>query len=300
MEENAVVPIIQGVNEVFMKSKLILLEGIPGSGKSTAGLNLQKFLENNHIHTRFWREGDLDHPADYEGITWMNAAGYHDLLSQYPDLAALFQTHTLIRGADYLLSYRKLQQRYPEQISQTLMDELSRNDVYDLPMEAYCRLALDRWQDFSQTAEASETVTLLECCLLQNPLTVLFARHNADSQFARQHIERITEIISGLNPLVVYLQPTNVEEALLHVQTERPKEWADFVTWYLTGQAYGKVHHLSGFDGVIQFYTMRQKLEIEMLRGLPVHHLVLEHSGNEWDRCEKELIEFLRLHIGIE
>ena len=215
----------------LMKSKLILLEGIPGSGKTTAAVNLQSFLENNHIPSRFWWEGDFDHPADFEGIAFLTETGYQDLVLRYPELGELFQEHTFVRGEDYLLKYRKIQYFHPQKIDQALMDELSRLDVYDgLSLEAYSRLALDRWQDFCEATMNSDEVTLLECCFLQNPLTVLLARHDAGPQFARQHIEKMTEIIRELNPLVIYLRPQNVSRALHHVRGERPKEWADFVT----------------------------------------------------------------------
>jgi hypothetical protein len=79
----------------------------------------------------------------------------------------------------------------------------------------------------------------------------MLARHNTDPQFARQHIERLTDVISELNPLVIYLCPRGVTAALHHVRAERAKEWVDFVTWYLTGQEYGKVHGIKGYDGVI-------------------------------------------------
>ena len=277
-----------------MNSKLILLEGIPGSGKTTAAINLQSFLENNHIPSRFWREGDFDHPADFEGVACLTKAGYQNLFSHYPELAEQYQEFTSVRGNDYLLKYRKMQHYHPQEIDQALIDELSRLDVYDgLPMEAYCRLALDRWQDFCGAAMRSDEVTLLECCFLQNPLTALLARHDADLQFARYHIQKLTEIIRALNPLVIYLQPQNVSRALQHVRGERPKEWTDFVTWYLTKQEYGKTHNLEGYEGVIQFYEMRQKLEMEILRDLPVQQIVIEHSGDEWERYNNEMVKFV-------
>jgi DNA polymerase III delta prime subunit len=278
----------------FMQSKLILLEGIPGSGKTTAAINLQSYLENNHIPSRFWREGDFDHPADFEGTARLTKAGYQDLALRYPEMFELFQEHTSIREEDYLLKYRKLQHLHPHRIDQALIDELSRFDVYDgLPMDEYCRLALDRWQDFCEAAMDSDEISLLECCFLQNPLTVLLARHVAAPQFALQQIEKMTAIIRELNPLVIYLQPQNVTQALQHVRAERPKEWADFVTWYLTEQKYGQTHNLKGYEGVIQFYEMRQKLEIEILRSLPIHKLIIEHSGNEWEWCNSQIRTFI-------
>ena len=277
-----------------MKSKLILLEGIPGSGKSTAAVNLQGFLESRNIPVHFWREGDFDHPADFEGIACLTEAGYQDLLLHHSELGDLFQENTSVRGDDYLLKYRKTQHLHPQAMPQTLVDELSHLDVYDgLPMEEYCRLALDRWQDFCESAKDSEEIALLECCFLQNPLTVMLARHDADPQIACQQIEKITEIICELNHLVIYIQPQNVTDALQHVRAERPKEWADFVTWYLTEQEYGKSHHLSGFEDVIQFYEMRQILEVDILSKLPIQQLMIEHSGNEWEQYNEEIKDFI-------
>jgi hypothetical protein len=278
-----------------MQSKLILLEGIPGCGKTTAAINLQSFLKSKHVPSRFWREGDFDHPADFEGIACITKAEFQDLCLRYSELSESFQEHTSIRGDDYLLKYRKMQHLHPQKIDQALMEELSRLDVYDgLPMEAYCRLALDRWQDFCEAAMRFDEVTLLECCFLQNPLTVLLARHDANPQFVRQHIGNLTDVIRELNPLVIYLHPRDVAAALQYVRAERPKAWADFVTWYLTEQEYGKSHNLKGYEGVIQFYEMRQKLELEILRSLLLEQMVIEHSGQEWERCNNEMIGFVK------
>ena len=281
-----------------MQSKLILFEGIPGSGKSTAAVTLQNFLVSNNFPSHFWREGDFDHPADFEGIARLSKSQFEDLLSHYPELVELIREHTSIRGDDYLLKYRKLQNLYSQEVNQSLVDELSLLDVYDgLPVDEYCRLALDRWQDFCKTAKGSDEVTLMECCYLQNPLTVMLARHDADPQVARQHIERLTAIICDLNPLVIYLQPQDVKATLQHVHAERPMEWVDFVIWYLTEQEYGRAHNLNGYEGVIKFYEMRQKLEVEILRSLPIERLVIEHSGNEWEQYNAEIANFVQTFL---
>jgi hypothetical protein len=100
-----------------------------------------------------------------------------------------------------------------------------------------------------------------------------------------------------LTPLVLYLKPHDVRTALLHVRQERPKEWADFVTWYLTGQAYGRAHCLEGYEGVIRFYEMRQALEVDLLHELPIRSQVIEHTGIEWDYCYREIIAFVSPYL---
>jgi hypothetical protein len=276
------------------KSKLILLEGIPGSGKSSAGAYLQHFIEDRGNLVSFWREGNFDHPADFEGVACLTEAQYRDCLSRYSGITALLNKQLVIQGDDHLLWYRKLQHLHPEGIPQSFVDELSHYDVYDgLPMADYCRLALQRWHSFQRSAQDTDEITILECCFLQNPLTVMLARHDAEPQVAQQHIVQVADIIKSLNPYVIYFSPRNARAPLEHVRAERPKEWADFVIGYLTRQEYGKAHGLQGYEGVIQFYEMRQKLELAFLQGLPLGSQVIEHSGDEWDRCHQEMIRFV-------
>jgi hypothetical protein len=286
------------MSENRSKTRLILLEGIPGSGKSTAGAYIQSFLENAGIPVKFWREGDFDIPADFEGVACLTGSQYRHLLARHPELIPLLEEQLTVQGGDHLIKYRKLQQLHSEKIPQRLIVELSCYDVYDgLSMQDYCRLALRRWQDFEKSAEASDEITILECCFLQNPLTVMLARHNADPRLAREQIHKIACIIEPLNPLVLYLQPCDVRSALLHVRAERPREWVDFVTWYLTGQAYGREHHIEGYQGVIHFYEMRQKLEVDLLKDLSIRSLRIEHNGREWDHCYTEMMAFVSPYL---
>lgn len=282
------------------KTRLILLEGIPGSGKSAAGARLQASLEEAGLAVKFWHEGDFDNPADFEGVACLSGSQCRRLSLHYPEVTRLMREHLTVRGDDHLIQYRKLQALYPEQLPEKLIAELSGYDVYDgIAMQDYCRLALQRWQDFEKSAEASNGITILECCFMQNPLTVMLARHNADPQAVRGHVKKIARIIEPLTPLVIYLQPCDVGAALHRVRTERTREWADFVTWYLTGQAYGMAHHLEGYAGVIRFYEMRQKLEVGLLHDLCLRSLVVEHSGTEWDHCYAEIVAFVRTYLGV-
>jgi hypothetical protein len=288
------------MSNVMPGTKLILLEGIPGSGKSSAGAYLESCLETSDVPVRFWHEGDFDNPADFEGVACLNSSQYRNLIARHPDLAGLLEEQLTVQGDDHLIKYRKLQDLYPQRIPSRLIVELSGFDAYDgLPMQDYCRLALQRWQDFKTSAMRSDEITILECCFLQNPLTVLLARHSVDPRLAREHVEKTSCIIEPLTPLVVYLKPRDVRAALLHVRAERSREWADFVTWYLTGQAYGKAHHLEGYEGVIQFYKMRQKLEADLLRDLPVRSLAIEHTGTDWDYCYSEIMAFVSPYLHV-
>ncbi|MFW6306208.1 MAG: hypothetical protein ACOC1N_02345 [Bacillota bacterium] len=46
-----------------MKHKLIIIEGVPGVGKTTTVSLIKENLDNN-ITSNLFMEGDLNHPAD--------------------------------------------------------------------------------------------------------------------------------------------------------------------------------------------------------------------------------------------
>ena len=60
------------------QSQLILVEGIPGSGKTTMAEFVDRWLERNGLRSRLYTEGNLDHPADYKEHAWFTQAESHD------------------------------------------------------------------------------------------------------------------------------------------------------------------------------------------------------------------------------
>ena len=46
--------------------RLILIEGLPGSGKTTTGEKIVDFLEEKGLETKFYKEKDKKHPIPLE------------------------------------------------------------------------------------------------------------------------------------------------------------------------------------------------------------------------------------------
>lgn len=63
-----------------MKTKLIMVEGLPGFGKSTTSRMIYDILTERNIEARLVLEGDVDHPADYEGTACVTEEEFGQLL----------------------------------------------------------------------------------------------------------------------------------------------------------------------------------------------------------------------------
>lgn len=274
-----------------MDGKLIIVEGIPGSGKTTTAQFARDWVAERGLTPRLHLEGDLDHPADFEAVACLSEPEYADLVARYAGCEDLLAQNSLVTPSGRFIRYVKLKRAYGEELPDGLTDVLARFDVYELPPDRYRALAVERWQAFAAQAAAGDDVYIFECCFLQNPLTVLLGKHNKDVADVQAHILAVAELLEALNPLLVYLVSHDVPQVMERIARERPREWVDFVTAYLTGQGYGKAHGLAGYDGVIQFYEMRQALELELIPQLGWRCWVIDNSDR--DGCE-----MLRARLG--
>lgn len=268
-------------------SRLILIEGIPGSGKTSTARFVETWLKDHGKKPALYLEGNWDHPADYESVACLNEREYTDLLAKFPKQADFLKAQARHINNENFFSYRKMQSEHSEQCPDDLFRALARYEIYDLPVEKHIRIMQHGWKNFVERALQDNFVYIFECCFLQNPITTLLARHNLLMDEIRQHILTLSEIIQPLQPKLVYLAQHDPRATLENIRAERPKEWADFVTWYLTGQEYGKTHGLSGFKGVADFYALRQVLELEFMPTLPMPSIILSDESDWATRYQK-------------
>ena len=276
--------------------KLVLVEGIPGAGKTTAARFVRDWLEERGHETAFFQEGDWSHPADFESAACLDEAQYADLRSRFPEQSALLEEKGWIENGEWFVFYRKLQQEAGENVPAELIESLAKYEIYDLPAEKHTRLLQQRWQSFADRAVKENRAYVFECCFLQNPVTTLLARHDLSNKEVFGHIQKLSNTVEPLFPKLIYLVQNDVRASLEKIRAERPKEWATFVTWYLTEQAYGKRQGLSGFEGVVRFYEMRQRVELEFLCQLRTTWVAVPDDlpwVERYQRIEKFLVDGL-------
>jgi hypothetical protein len=273
------------------QTKLILVEGIMGSGKTSTA----NFMADTHRKwdqaTELYLEGNLDHPADYEAVSCMDREMGNALLMHDPDFETILKQYATLEGNDLLIQYGKL----GKQIPTSLYDEIQKYDIYDgISLAKHRELLLSRWEHFVEQQAQREVTTIFECCFMQNPMCAFLAKHNAGQEAVVEHILKLAEQIQPLNPLLIYFHQRDIRETVERVSQERSKEWLDFVIRYHTEHEYGKAHDLQGFDGLIQFLQMRQEIELEICKRLPFETLVIDNSDHDWNSVLHRLEQKLR------
>lgn len=274
-------------------TKLIMVEGIMGSGKTSTASWMKEYLGQQHVKVSLFLEGDLNHPVDFESVACLNEQEYHSLLQQFAHHEDCIMQLVYSQGENHFFYYEKARQNLHNTFPDDLYTYITAYDIYKLPLDRYCELLLQSWRNFVEEVASKHEVVILECCFLQNPMCALLARSNVDEESIIPYILQLADIIAPLQPVLVYLQQVDTRKTLNRVIQERSQEWLDFVIWYYTEQDYGKAHGLSGFDGFIEVLEVRKRLELEIFDKLQIDKLLIDNSEGNWEHVYEEVMFYL-------
>ncbi|BCC77236.1 hypothetical protein BCJMU62_2927 [Bacillus cereus] len=269
-----------------MNTKLIIVEGLPGFGKSTTAQLINDILSQNKIEVELFLEGNLNHPADYDGVSCFNKFEFDRLLSNSGDFKEVLLKRVLKKGSNYLLPYRKIKNEFGDQFPDELFNDISRNDIYELPFDKNIELIADKWQDFAEIAREDDKVYIFECCFIQNPLTIGMIKYGEQKEKIINYVMKVAKIIENLNPMLFYVEQDDLEFSFRKALKERNPEWSTGIVDYYTNQGYGKEHNHSGVEGAIKVLEARRNLELEIFdmlkmkkKKLIIQNMRLTHIG---------------------
>ena len=79
---------------------------------------------------------------------------------------------------------------------------------------------------------------------------------------------------------------------------ERSPQWLDAVIRYHAEQSYGKTHGLRGVTGLLEFLSVRQTLERNIMAKLPMQTAIVdsEASTDRWNQLAALLTEWYAVY----
>jgi len=281
------------------QTKLILVEGLPGSGKSTTAQLIKEILDEMNVPSLLFFEGNSDHPADYEAWSYFPKADFTELLEKYKP----FQSH-LIKNAvpqleGYVLSRNKFREGLSdESIPENLEKQLCENDIYELPFELNKQLITARWQAFADQAVKGETIYIFECCFIQNPVTIGMIKYDTEDILVMNYIKGLADIIEPLNPILIYIDQKDLRQSFLKAVKERPKEWSKGFVEYYNNQGFGKARGVIGVEGTLTVLDARKQFESNLYQGIEMEKVILDNSQFNKEQHQDELMKILNKIYG--
>lgn len=258
------------------QSRLVLVEGINGSGKSTY---VREFVDTNSqcIPIRTYR-GRSFHPVDLSRIARFTPEEYssfcalcsREIAIPTVDMQQRIDSQCRYHDGYHWVSYTKIAELAN---SQHLLSLAHSHEIYDgfVDVADYMGCHLPLWQAFPGRVAigVDRTVHLFEGVTLQYPIMNLLGFYDLGSDEIFQYINNLLMAIKPLSPCLVYLDVIDVRAAIRRAAAERPK-WIDQYSRWLSHTLFARNTGASGESGVIKFCKRRKEVERYVLERVPI------------------------------
>lgn len=227
-------------------TRVILLEGVPGSGKSTMGQFLAGELAAQGIPHKWWYEEEKAHP-----------------LYIFQDPASL----------------------------QRALDDLA-GGAYQQVIAA----ALNKWRALAATIASSDTIVLLDSCLLGYLTWTLFAFDVSSSEI-QAYLNEVEQILRGVSPCLIYLYQADLVQALRTICDRRGDQTRERLIHNATQSLYGQRMELRGFEGMVTYWAAYRRFADAACQAADLPTLAIETGAGDWPAYQQQARAFLNLSL---
>ena len=277
--------------------KLIIIEGIPGSGKTTTAKLIEEHYRTQGKKVIKYQEGDL-HPVDLAWCAVMTKEEYDHALETCAEVADTIKQHTKKSDDQYIVAYTHigLPMKDPR-----ISELFASREVYGgrVDKEAFLRIHRKLWNDFFQSTH-EEDIAIFECAYLQNHVVELMLIYNCSDNTIVNEVSTLIPNSNTIEVELIYLDCDNVKEtidrvAIQRVSSDKSKwdDWIDLVLKYIKDSEYGKVNHCDSLEDVYAFFEKRIALEHQIMSLLNIKTHLIPNPDFDWDARWKIIQEKL-------
>ncbi|MHA6481653.1 P-loop NTPase family protein [Paenibacillus sp. strain BS8-2] len=261
--------------------KLILVEGLCGTGKSTLAERLHCYLFQQGISSSFFDEGAEGHPASLNWHAFFREEEFKELLERFPNTANGIRSRAMKDGCNYLLPYRGVKEfnELNELYSELKSRELCWTDSPIASLSEFTYSIQRQWARFAELASTSEKVYVLEAVFFQHQIHDLLKHYQATDRQIEQHIHGIADQIAAMNPSLIYLTQPSVREQQVWISSIRSKP--HFAT-----------------EKNIGFMENRKRIEKRLLDTLPFPTYIIENVNLDWEDVFSKMVRAISQNIG--
>lgn len=272
-----------------INTKLINIEGMPGSGKSEAMRVVEEFFAGSGENVSYYDEDSLDHPADFSLHAFMRDEQIRTLASD--EQRQLYSEGTKKLNG-FVIPLTK--------VSVSLFGKIFPYKIYDnLDWESEKPILLEKWQDFAKKALMKSRVYVFNSGILKNPINEMMMRFDFGYPVIWEFFFSLYRAIAALNPIIIYLKCTDIKARVEEEVCRRNTCWLNNAVDYHTSQGYGKRNGMTGFDGYIDCLEARQRIELKIISELPVEKLILTDPLDNWEQASQKIRDALKTKSAV-
>ena len=201
-------------------NRVILLEGLPGTGKTTNSYRLFEQLSRNGWNVRWLHEVSQPHPTLFFSESCLTKEEYRRFQEKYPDAAEMLNGIAQVRATTVGIDYLAASRRMPGQEKSAWYQALVQYDGMDFPLERYEPAALEKWEAFVDAALRNDTVYILDSSVFQYQIFT-YLLSGAEYPRLAGFVRRVMRMLKPLRPALIYLYRENTEDAIAFLEKQR-------------------------------------------------------------------------------
>ncbi|MEW1952510.1 hypothetical protein [Terrabacter sp. NPDC080008] len=180
---------------------LVIVEGLPGSGKSTTAHGIAAWLASQQVDVEHWPEGRVDHPVDFEQVAALDPGPLEKLAAELA-LVSADSARALLGGAEQLGDRLVVRQPVHAALPADVVDQLRAYDAYDgdVTAEVHAQVLKESWRRFGSNPPGATgaPVQVWECVLLQHPVCALVARADLPVEALTAHVVGLVDAVRAV------------------------------------------------------------------------------------------------------
>lgn len=272
-----------------MNPKLIFVEGLPNSGKTTTLTLINELLQKRGFKTKVMYETDLDNLLDNHCNAYLTINEYKNILEKYDDQETTLNELSEKFHKGFLIRYWK----YRDKISLELFNQLRKYDFYELSLKKHFELVDEMWKIFANRIKDDDIIYIIECALFQNPMHISIVRDNVPIIEYENRVKKIYTFIEHYKNILFYIHHDDPKNIYLN-NTTRSSGWRNSILKeYTTGNKFGRTRNLKGEEGIVLAYEELYKTQISLYNKLGSNKYMLDNTNYDENYLEKQIDEKL-------
>jgi hypothetical protein len=279
---------------MIVKSKLIFMEGLPSTGKSTNSSILLSQLNRNRKNARWIHEVSRPHPTLFFDEARLDNQEYRLLLDKYPKYKLLLDQLKTKRNQSIVFDLLDLEWNYSHLLNREVIDDIRQYDVWNFSIDKYVDVALEKWNDFVEELRPKDEIIILDSSIFQFQIYTLILAGES-FQRLKSFIDTIYEIVSPLNPSLVYLYRENTDDTINYLIRDRGISFLERI-WERDKEQPYYLNRPTGSAGYSLFLKDYAKYAKSLFDAFPFPKLLLEISKGRWGEYVEQLMNFFNLN----
>ena len=266
-----------------MASKLILLEGLPCSGKTSGARDVASQLRGWHKDVRLFTDEASVNPVDLKNYAFLTPEQYRE----FPESdRVLFNGEKLEDPSGWLIPLIDL--------DESIAAELESYRFYGCqPWEIERKIILYRWKNFAAKAEKETAIYIFDGFFLESIVNEMMMWFDLSQTEIDGFMKELADIIRPLEPLIIYLESDQIEARIREVSAEHDYDWLRDLVAYYTGQRKSDEDNAPDLDACTLSLEARQTVELKLIAKLGLDRIILKNAHTDW----VEAYNFIRARI---